>query len=115
MTDAPRQTSSFIWADRLAAGSAVAASLLWAAFWMVAYAVIGGDGGKHLWYALGVSGTEKGALAIMSLWIVLRGVDLAAGGATYRLSIQCAKVLKQALATAIHGLAKHPRHPQIAG
>ena len=116
MTEDAKSLSGFIWADKVALLFALLSGLVWAAFWGVAFLAIGDSGAKHLWLHLGLVWTNILLLALMSAWLVMRAVDFAAGGATYRLLAQNAPGLEAWIAKAGHGIVKfaHLHGPQTA-
>lgn len=70
----------FIWADKIAFFLAFLWGALLAMFWLAAAVICGTPGGNNLIRAIAVPALETGAALIISLWVVLRIADVAAGG-----------------------------------
>ena len=116
MTEDTKGLFRFNWADKVALVFAVLSGLAWAGFWSSAFLIIGDGGARHLWSHLGIVGTNIILLALMFTWIVMRAVDFAGGGATFRLLSHKALALEAWIAKAGHGIAKLAHHygPQTA-
>lgn len=117
MAESNNCNSRLIWADKAILAFAFFAALLWAAFWFSAFMVIGDLGSYYLWVHLGIIGTKVGILVLMSAWLILRTIDFAFGGSTYRLAAQTALILERAIVRGGRGVARlASRHEaQIAG
>jgi hypothetical protein len=60
--------------------------------------MIGRQGAEHLWKYLGVRGIELSLLAAGLILVVIRGVDFASGGPTYRLFVAAKRHVNAAAA-----------------
>jgi hypothetical protein len=116
MTATSEPRSNIIWADKVTLGLALFSALLLAALWLVAFAIIGGSGAQHLWARYGAMSIGLALLGLMASWLVLRALDFAAGGSTYRLTARTAQAVAAAMAKGAGRMAKlaHPHRAQIA-
>ena len=81
----PLRGPIFIWADKIALFLAFLWGALFLIFWLSADIICGTTGGNNLFRAIAVQAVDAGAALIVSLWVVLRIADLAAGGRRRRL------------------------------
>jgi hypothetical protein len=116
MTPQSGERSSIIWADKVTLGLGVFAAVLLAAFWSVAFAIVGGLGAGHLWTRYGAMSIGLALLGLMAFWLLLRTLDLLAGGSTWRLAAHSTQELAAALAKGGSRMAKlaHPHGAPLA-
>ena len=81
------KNSGFIWADKAVLIAVYAFLSLLAFCWSLAFLAIGSLGAMHLWKYFGVQGIELTILVAGLILAVIRGVDFAMGGPTYRLFV----------------------------
>ncbi len=79
---APRKT--LIWADKIALSLASFGLLLLAIIWLAGIAIDGEVGAQHLLASVGSGTVDLCGLTILIFWGAMRGIDLLAGGQTYR-------------------------------
>lgn len=79
---APRKT--LIWADKIALCFASLGLLLLAIIWLAGIAIAGEAGAQHLLASIGSRTVDLCGLSTLALWAAMRGIDLLAGGQTYR-------------------------------
>jgi hypothetical protein len=116
MTSQSGESSSIIWADKVALGLALFSVLLLGALWLTAFAIVGGDGAAHLWTTYGPMSIGLLSLALMAVWLLLRTLDLLAGGSTWRLTARSAHEMAAAIAKGGSRMARlaHPHGAPLA-
>lgn len=82
-----RQHSGFIWADKVVLFAVGVLLSLLALCWLLAFLTIGSLGAEHLWRYMGVQSIEMSLLVGGSLFVMMRGIDFAIGGPTFRLFV----------------------------
>jgi hypothetical protein len=101
------QDAQFIWADKAVVGLAVTWVLLSSVFWATAFEIIGDQGANYLWSRVGAKEFTYSFLGLAFVWLLLRLVDFAAAGVTYRCAVRTAAHIHVAVRQVAHALAEH--------
>jgi hypothetical protein len=74
-----------IWADKIVLWLAILMAAMAAFAWVLIGVAAGPMGANHVLASVGTGGTLEIAALLLTLWAILRALDFAAGGATYKL------------------------------
>jgi hypothetical protein len=80
-----RNKLRLIWADKIALSLTILIVAIPAFGWVLVAIAAGPAGANHVIESIGMDGALEVMGAVLTVWAALRGVDFAAGGATYKL------------------------------